>query len=243
VPSLAFVTPAYGRYELTAICLEQRKRLIEELDFDATCIVVADDENLDIARGLGFYGVEAANYLGLKFNKGYQTAAREGYEFAFPIGSDSFVDSVLLKEPAHNEVSVFMNYAVVDSRGKFRADMTVTSPVGCGYIFPLSLIKPVDYAVCNSMQMKGCDMVTHETLLAFGGRRRYYNYHPLQHVGFQSQETQVTNIIDLINRFESYLDFNPFNDLYAVYPTDLVKRVERYYRNKSWRRLLKFRRV
>ena len=54
--ALYFITPAFRRYELTAVCLEQHQRVIDELaksGIEAHQVVVADDENLDIARSRG----------------------------------------------------------------------------------------------------------------------------------------------------------------------------------------------
>ena len=95
--SMWFVTPAWQRYELTAVCLRQRQWVIEQLadhGIEARCVVVADDENLDIARALGFDVVEQRNDRGLgrKFNDGYEHAARAGATWIVPIGSDSWID-------------------------------------------------------------------------------------------------------------------------------------------------------
>lgn len=76
--SLWFVVPAYGRVELAAICLRQLRRTCDALDergIWATAVIVADDENLETARGLGFATVTRDNeYLSAKFNDGIQAA-------------------------------------------------------------------------------------------------------------------------------------------------------------------------
>ena len=52
--SLWFCVPAHGRYELTRICLEQLRRTCDALPYEATAVVIADDENLHTAYELGF---------------------------------------------------------------------------------------------------------------------------------------------------------------------------------------------
>lgn len=55
--SVLFVTPAWKRYELTRLCLWQRRLACDSLfeaGIYATSVVIADDDNLDIAREFGF---------------------------------------------------------------------------------------------------------------------------------------------------------------------------------------------
>jgi hypothetical protein len=91
-----FVTPAWQRYELSEVCFEQRKRVIDRLNgygIEAHCVVVADDANIDIALSAGFEIVEQDNeWLGRRFNDGIEYAARQGAEWIVPIGSDSWID-------------------------------------------------------------------------------------------------------------------------------------------------------
>ena len=77
-PSLWFVVPAFGRAELARICLRQLRRTCDQLTAEgvrATAVVVADDENLDTARALGFATVTRGNdFVSAKFNDGIQAA-------------------------------------------------------------------------------------------------------------------------------------------------------------------------
>jgi glycosyltransferase involved in cell wall biosynthesis len=91
-----FVTPAFRRYELSAVCFDQRKQVIAQLvkqGIEAYCVVVADDENLELARERGFSTVEQNNdWLGRKFNDGMEYAGKHGAQWIVPIGSDSWID-------------------------------------------------------------------------------------------------------------------------------------------------------
>lgn len=97
VASLWFVTPAWRRFALSAVCFEQRRQVIEELareGIEAHCVVVADDENLELARIAGFETVERDNeWLGRRFNDGIQYAGEHGADWIVPVGSDSWVQT------------------------------------------------------------------------------------------------------------------------------------------------------
>ena len=63
---------------LTAICLRQLRRTCDSLaenGVQATAVVIADDENLDTARELGFGTVDRDNrFISRRFNDGIQLA-------------------------------------------------------------------------------------------------------------------------------------------------------------------------
>ena len=94
--SVWFVTPAWRRFALSAVCFEQRRRVIDELaahGIEAHCVVVADDRNLALAREAGFETVKRDNrWLGSRFNDGIEYAGLHGAEWIVPIGSDSWID-------------------------------------------------------------------------------------------------------------------------------------------------------
>jgi len=100
-----FMSPAWQRFELSAVCFEQRRRSMDVLEaagIEARCVIVADDENLDIARGLGFDVVEQDNeWLGRKVNDGFEYAFKHGADYIVPIGSDSWLDPEFLL-PLHS---------------------------------------------------------------------------------------------------------------------------------------------
>lgn len=93
---LVFVQAAWRRYEVTRLALAQRAHLcgvLAERGIHATAVVVADDENLDIASEFGFETVEQTNaQLGRKFNDGYEFACRQmDADYVVHIGSDDWV--------------------------------------------------------------------------------------------------------------------------------------------------------
>lgn len=81
---------------MTRLALAQWVHLAGELaatGIDLHVVVVADDDNLDIAREHGFATVELDNECGLgaKFNAGYQYAGSEGADWLVHIGSDDWI--------------------------------------------------------------------------------------------------------------------------------------------------------
>jgi hypothetical protein len=97
---LCFVVPAHGRLSLSAICLRQLRRTCDSLTeegISATAVVIADDENLDTARELGFGTIERDNTaVSARYNDGIQLACDPEFEHA-----------------AQNEAGV---YQVIDKR-------------------------------------------------------------------------------------------------------------------------------
>jgi hypothetical protein len=90
--SIWFVVPAHGRVDVSRICLAQLSATCKELTgrgYPTSAVVVADDENLDVAAELGFGTVERANSpLGRKWNDGYELAGRTAVDYVIPLGTD-----------------------------------------------------------------------------------------------------------------------------------------------------------
>ena len=94
---------------MTRLALAQRRWLCDELaarGLDANCVIVADDENLDIAREYGFDTVEVDNRgLGRRFNAGYRHAADQGADYLVHVGSDDWVHPDLFDILRQNDLS------------------------------------------------------------------------------------------------------------------------------------------
>lgn len=93
--SVWIVSPAHGRFAITRLVLEQRRRLCRDLaarGLDAQMLIAASDDNLDLAREYGAVAVETPNRpLGRKCNVAISRAAREGADWIVWIGSDDWV--------------------------------------------------------------------------------------------------------------------------------------------------------
>lgn len=162
-----FVVPAHGRPELSAICLRQLKRTCDRLkkfDIYATAVVIANDENLDTAADLGFWGYDQNNdFLGRKFNDGMELAAQEGAEFVIPMGSDDWLDyRWITAKPLHpNKLRCARWMAMVAEDGRRIQSIMVNYDGGIGpRIIPVSMIEKFRYRPAPEDRKRGYDMAT-----------------------------------------------------------------------------------
>jgi hypothetical protein len=197
--SLLFVCPAYQRYDLSQITFRQMAYMRERLrgrGLETDILVVANDDNLDIAADHGLLTMIYENLLGQKLNEGYAYAAREGYEYVCALGSDSWMDPDRLAWlPAPEAILCTRNLALVDRDGDLQRLLRIGYDGGAGSrIIPLHWLKPYDYRPLHPTQMSGCDT---ETLMAICRRVErppavvYTDLHPYEIVSFQSAQ-QVT---------------------------------------------------
>jgi hypothetical protein len=220
-----FVTPAYRRYELSEVCFEQRKRVIDHLNsqgIEAHCVVIADDENIDIALSAGFEIVEQNNeWLGRRFNDGIEYAARNGATWIVPIGSDSWIDpAYLLPLPAQSRTSG--NYAVVTGDRMGVLEVGERNPAGPHMIHRSTL--PESLRPARDELNRYVDSSTLAGLQGVEWESR--KVHPLQYIGFRGQP-HLTPYDRLWRAWGVRESTDPWTELAAVYPTDLVDRARR----------------
>ena len=223
--SIWFVTPAWGRFEMTAICLEQRKRVIDELGrkgVEAHCVVVADDQNLYTAQSLGFETVEQNNdWLGRKFNDGQEYAGKHGAEWIVPIGSDSFVDSAyFVPLPDQRETRTSHMYAPVEPNrlAELKVGMMGAGP----HMFHRNLMARRNFRPAPDRIKRNTDSSTIKGL-GFIKAWQWRDLHSLQYVGFRHAPF-ITQYALLWQRWGVAERTDPWERLAKVYPKDLVER-------------------
>lgn len=235
--SVCFITPAYQRYNLSRICLEQRRDAcdkLKELGIHADCVVVADDENLEIAKSFGFHTIDTPNdYLGRKFNEGHEFACKSGYTHVIPAGSDMFIDpNVISSFDQENKFTTTVFYAIMNQDGnkfiKFRLDWGILQ------IIPVSMLSHVDSRPCIDTIAVGCDTYTRkrtaqklrEPILRLIG-------HSLECISFQSAENQITRFQKFEELPETVVMTGPtgwlLEPLKTYYPESLVEKARNYY--------------
>ncbi|HYI66355.1 MAG TPA: hypothetical protein VEW95_05490 [Candidatus Limnocylindrales bacterium] len=223
--SLYFVTPAWQRFELTAICLEQRRRVIDELaghGIEAQCVVIADDENLDTARALGFETVERDNeWLGRRFNDGMQHAGYHGADWIVPIGSDSWIDAAYFTPlPRATRTRTSGMYAPVELARL--AELRVGRRGAGPYMLHRSLLEPIAFRPAIDEITRRVDS---STVRGIPGPIRWErrDLHPLQYIGFRLPPL-ITEYDRLWERWGVVERTDPWEQLATVYPIDLVER-------------------
>jgi hypothetical protein len=231
VTDIMFVTPAYQRYDLSAVCFEQRQQVIEELarhDIEAQCVVIADDENLDSARALGFDTVETPNdWLGRKFNDGIEHAVKHGARWVVPIGSDSFIDPAYflpLPPDSPRIVRTSQLYAPVEmERLAITRVAHRTNPAG-PHMFHRDLLKRANYRPMPDEINRNTDSSTIRALLPF--RYRYQDVHELQYIGFRAPPF-ITRYDILWKRWGITEHTDPWERLAEHYDPALVERARK----------------
>lgn len=229
--SLWFVTPAYRRYDMTALCLEQRSRVIAELaehGIEAHQVVIADDDNLDIAKAWGAATVERDNRMvGRKFNDGMEYAGRQGAEWIVPIGSDSWIASDYFLDPEPPDITRTSEaYCTVTARtlaelcvSPERMDWTAGP-----YVFHRSLLEPVAFRPSK----EDSDMVDTDTIIGIESRTkitwRTRTVHPFQYIGFR-MPPMMTTAYSLWRKW-GVREHEPWGTLRRYYPADLVDRAK-----------------
>ena len=229
--SVWFVTPAWQRFELTRVVLEQRRHVIGHLaerKVEAHCVVVADDANADIAEELGFDVLRSRNYaLGRKFNDGIEYAARHGAEWVVPIGSDSFIDpAYFLPLPGEGVMRSSTLYALAEPARLGR--LKIRNGPGVGpYMIPRTYL-PKSLRPAQDMRKRGVDGST------LAGLKRGYSVekvdlHPWQYVGFRRPDPapghpQMNSYSKLYGRLGVGEEPEVTEALSEYYPLRLVER-------------------
>jgi len=228
--SVWFVIPAWRRPALSAVCFEQLASVIGTLraaGVESEAVVIADDENLDVARSMDFQTLERDNSgLGRKFNDGQEYAGRQGAEWIVPIGSDSFVDpAYFLPLPKVEVTRTSGMYAMVTARRM--AELKV-GWIGAGpRMYHRSVLEPTGFRPAPDHIMRTIDSHSVRGITRSLGHAidwEWRDLHPLQYIGFR-YPPYITGYGSLVRTWGVRERANPWDRLAAVYPPDLVKRV------------------
>ena len=221
-----FITPAFGRLELSAVCFDQRLHVmatLQEHGIRTRCVVVADDGNLDLARDRKFDVVVQNNeWLGRRFNDGIEYACLNGASRVVPIGSDSWIDpAYFLPLPNRRETYTSGLYAVVEANRM--AEINVTTVNGAGpYVFAREALRSTRFRPAKDEIKRGVDRSTINGI-RYRLRWQRHDVHPFQYIGFRHPPllTPYQTLVDVWGVREHT---EPWDILAKVYPTDLVLR-------------------
>lgn len=239
--SMWFVVPAHGRHTVAEVCLRQLADTCETLTgsgIHASAVVIACDENLDIARSLGFATVERDNqYLGRRLNDGYQLCGVAGVDYAVPFGSDDWIDPDLILTaplPGSGEITCFRRAAFVREDGQALAPLRIPYDGGVGVkIIPASLIDAAGRRPAEEDRSRALDASVWRGLCRALGRQPrllYHDLHPLQIIDWKS-ETQLNSYADCLRYLNGEESATPFLDLEisGAYPAAAIDEMRSVY--------------
>jgi hypothetical protein len=247
-PGLWFCMPAHGRLELAAICMRQLRRTCDALQAEgvnATAVVVADDENLDTARELGFGTVERNNtYLARKFNDGIQLALdpeRNPHpaDYVVPFGSDDWADHRLFLDlPADDRVVGFQRLAIVREDGREISCRQLDYMGGAGIrIYPAALLQPFGYRPADPDRKRACDTSILVNVAMHHGPERmrieHRHLHDFQIVDWKSPNENLNLYADLAAVYRPTVTGDPFELLADVYPAEAVDEMRALYASRE----------
>lgn len=241
-PSLLFIIPANDRVPLASICYRQHAALITTLKargIDASALVIADDGNLDAAHAAGLLTLERPNELGAKLNAGYTYAARHGYTFVCPLGSDNWVDPGYITQladlPDRQTMLCTRSFTVIRKDGQEQARLRIGYDGGVGIrVIPTGMLRRCNYKPLEPDRGRACDASTLDRIRRSFGQVRfqYSNQHPLEVVGFQS-DVQITSYELLLRRWLIERANSPLAGLAEHYPPNLIRQIRGFYSTPS----------
>ncbi len=251
--TLAFVVPAYQRFELAAVCLRQLAATCGELlehGIRATAVVVADDANLDVADELGFATVKQENLpFGRKWNDGIEYAARYlEVDYVVPFGTDNMVlpELIAAQVPKRKHaIGAHRRFTIVHQDGWRGQVLNVDYEGGDGIrVIPAALLEPVAYRPAEDDRARGIDTSIWNSITRAHGKPPKFEYvdvHPLQVVGFQSADVQLNDYSSLRALFS---EGDERRDIWEYirtrYPAGVVDEARQVMRNRGAWRILEF---
>jgi hypothetical protein len=235
-----FVIPAHGRLEKTAACLRQLKRTCETLKDDygltASAVVVADDENLDVARDLGFAALSRDNEpLGRKWNDGYQYACWNGEaDYVVPLGSDDWIDPVILTDlPGPGEIRCHRLSAIVREDGERISPLKIWYDGGDGVrIFPRQVLERVKFRPAEDSRNRAIDTSIMHNLRRFNHGNlpplRYFDASYWQIVDWKTPGDQL-NAYHACYAYQCEPERDTWETLKDRYPADALDEMRSVY--------------
>jgi hypothetical protein len=243
--TLWFVVPAHGRLNLARVCLRQLRRTCDVLTdggIEASAVVIASDQNLDLADELGFATVREENgALGRRLNHGYQAACDERYNpravaYVVPIGSDDWVDpELILSAPlSQDHLTCFRRCAFVREDGRRIARLSIGYPGGVGIrVIPRSFIERAQFRPADEHKRRALDTSTLNGLRRWNHGRTpeivYHDLHHLQVVDFKSPAGQLNSYKACLRFTHARESENVWGELAEHYPDEAVEEMRAVY--------------
>ena len=233
-----FVIPAKGRFEKTNACLRQLARTcdtLEEWGVYANAVVMADDENLDSAVEHGFVPlcVRDSEPLGLKWNSGYRFAGGADADYVVPLGSDDWIDPIMLTElPDDHQIRCTQETSVVREDGRCLATLKIWYPGGDGVrILPAALLARLGWRPADETRNRAIDtsILNHLTrALGCQPEFKYFDPSPYCIVDWKTAGDQL-NTYAMCLAFNSGPELDPWEVLKDRFPAVALDEMRQVY--------------
>lgn len=210
--------------------LAQRRWLCDTLasrGLTANSVIVADDENLDIAHKHGFPTVERDNSdLGAKFNAGYQYAADQGADLFVHVGSDDWIHpdtfDILDEIDLGGCLVAHRNFLVVDLERNVAKRCHARGMWGSiPWLIPRSAMAAAGFAPSRGGLMRGIDAA-----VAIGLTTRVdwiFQDTPAEWCVDWKTKTNLTPYVGLVYTLGFGDEQEPWPLLSGFYPSDLIE--------------------
>lgn len=243
---LAFVIPAYGREEMTGICMRQLARTCDALaiqEIDASAVLIGEEEWIESLAGeLGFAFISASNApLGRKWNDGYEYACRElAADYVVPFGSDDAIDwRLVAKLPPEGAVGASRLCALLSPDGLRLRPLEIKYPGGDGIrIFTREFLSMLGFRPANDGRDRAIDTSIVVHCLQKTGRPPRFVYrdlHQLQILGVKSSYGRE----EQLNGYDECSDhgIQEFDNALALvgehYPAEFVGELKAFYEARA----------
>lgn len=234
--TLSLCTPVWGRVELTELLLRERVRTFvaaRDLGAECHCVVIGDDANLEVARGLGFDAIRAPNVLGAKYNDGHEWAVWNGFDVSFQVNSDQTFDPRLLAAiAAAPKDSLIKTRWLTSIHRDGRRAITTYNPVWAMTAYPCALLER-NPRPCAEDIGRMCDTSVHEGVVRANPNAPtvWLEVGPRETIQYESP-TQLTSWgrhvkVALMNGTHEH--GVPWDDIEAQHGADFVRDIKRFY--------------
>ena len=228
------VSPAWGRFAVTRLALAQRAHLAGVLaarGIDCHSLVVADDENLEVAAEFGAVGLEHPNDpLSDKCNAGLRHAGEQGADWVVWIGSDDWIhpdvfDAIDLDLGPHMARSILAGsrIAVVDM---LRPRLRVCTPRGrmgvIPWVIPREMLAPSGWSPLLPGKDRGLDGWLVRGMRSSRVKPGWLKHDPHDMARVDFKSTVNLNSYEALGGLSGGPEMDPWPALAEHYPAHLV---------------------
>jgi len=237
------VTPCWKREEITLFVAKELKWVQEYCNgiININVVFIGNDENLNIAKKYDFHTVYTDNnFLGKKFNDGYEYAFKNGADAVVPIGSDSWVHPEVFIKTSQiqikNTILYSKNHAMINEYGN-KIGLIQSKPTNNNYnkcpllFYPRDLMVKNNFRPCDERISRGCDRSTIENIVLKNKQVSFIknnDINDVQYLAFKNKNVQIWQYSDYKLQFLKQLD-NPFDYIEIYYPNEIAKLAKKYY--------------